>query len=206
MGTVRQSLMELGEKVAPTRYPDTPLQRASRRMPVLRWRLGLGRLAGRTLIVLTVTGRTSGLPRRTPVRREFVGDTTYVWCPYGGRAQWYRNLIANPVATVQSRTGTQVVLAVPIGDDEAVAVVAELRRLYPPLLRRYLDAEGISDTPQDIIRNRQRLHVRRLDPTSEEGPPPQEADLVWWWLVPAAVAALSVVRRCRRQPSGLTSR
>ena len=198
MGTVRQSLMELGERVAPTLYPETPFQRAGRRMPIVLWRLGLGRVAGRTLILLTVTGRSSGLPRRTPVRRELVGDAMYVWCPYGDRAQWYRNLIASPVATVQSHRGTQVVRAVPVEDDEVVPLVAELRRVYAPLLRCYLASEGIADTPGDLVRNRERLHVRRLDPTSQEGPPALEPDLVWLWLVPAALAALRVARATAR--------
>ncbi len=122
-----------------------------------------------------------------------------MWCPYGGRSQWYRNMMVNPVVTVQSRRGTQVMRAVSIeDDDEAVEVVSELRRFDVPYLRLYLDAEGIADTPEDIARNKQRLHIRRLVATEEEGPPALEADLVWLWLVPVVVAALSVRRRCRR--------
>ena len=195
MGAVRQFLVERFGEWSPARYPDTALQRADLRMPILLWRLGLGRLGG-PLVLLTVTGRSSGLPRRTPVTAHVVGGRTYVWCPYRGRAQWYRNLVANPVATMQSRRGTQVVRAVGIDDDdEAVQVVAELRRFNPPWLRTYLDAEGIPDTAEDIARNRQRLHIRRLDPTPQEGPAPLTADLVWLWLVPVAVAVLVAARR-----------
>lgn len=189
------------------RYPDAPVRRGLMRLPVVLWRLGLGPLVGRatirdgSLALLTVTGRSSGLPRRTPVTAHVVGGRTYVWCPYGGRSQWYRNLVANPVATVQCR-GTQVVRAVSIEDDEeAVEVVSELRRFDVLFLRHYLDAEGIADTPEDIARNKQRLHIRRLEPTPEAGPPALGADLVLLWLFPVAIAALSVRRRCRRSPA-----
>ena len=190
------------------RHPHTPGLRELLRLPIILWRLGLGPLLGRIgvrgghLVLLTVTGRSSGLPRHTPVRAHVFGGPTYVWCPYGGRSQWYRNLRANPVVTVQSRRGTQVMRAVDLeGVDEAIEIVSELRRFDATYLRSYLAAEGIADTPEDIAGNRQRLHIRRLEPTQEEGPPALEADLVWLWFVPVAVAALSV----RRSLSDLTN-
>ncbi len=198
MGRHGQSLGERIEEWS-RRYPYAPVRRVLYRLPVVLWRLGLGPLAGRVWVLLTVTGRSSGLPRRTPLTPHVVGGKTYVWCPYAGRSQWYRNLVANPVVTVQSSRGPQVMRAVSIeDDDEAVEVVSELRRFDAPFLRIYLKGEGIADTPEDIAGNRQRLHIRRLVPTTEEGPPALRPDLVWLWLVPAAVAALSVRRRCRR--------
>jgi deazaflavin-dependent oxidoreductase (nitroreductase family) len=180
-------------------YHGSPCGRALYRVPIALWRLGLGRVVGRPLVLVTVTGRSSGLPRRTPLTPHVVGGRTYLWCPYGGRSQWYRNLTADPVATVQSHRGAQVVRAVRIEDDDEVAqVIAELRRFDPGFLRLYLEGEGIADTPQDIAGNKQRLHIRRLDLTSEDGPPPLEADLAWLWLVPVAVAAWRVRRRCAR--------
>ncbi len=194
----RQPLSERIEEWS-RRYHPGRVGREYYRLPVVLWRLGLGPLVGRPLLLLTVTGRSTGLPRHTPVAPHVVGGKTYIWCPYGRRSQWYRNMIANPVVTVQSRRGTQVMRAVSIADDdEAAEVVAELRRFDRPFLRLYLKGEGIADTPEDIARNRQRLHIRRLVPAPEEGPPALKADLVWLWLVPVAVAALSVRRRCRR--------
>ena len=202
MGNVRQRLAEWYGERSPARYPATPSERADLRRPIVLWRLGLGRLAG-PLMLLTVTGRSSGRPHHTPVTAHVVGGRTYLWCPYGGRSQWYRNLLADPVATVQSRHGTQVVRAVAVEDeDEAVAVAAELRRFNPPWWRRYLEEEGIADTPEDLARNRARLHVRRLEPTPGEGPPAVTADLAGIWLVPVALAVLLGLRsgRCGRTP------
>jgi deazaflavin-dependent oxidoreductase (nitroreductase family) len=198
---VYQALVERQERLSPAHYPQTEHERADLRRPILAWRLGLGRLAGRVLLLITVTGRTSGLPRRTPVAPHRVGGRTYVWCPYGGRSQWYRNLVANPVATVQSHRGTQVVRAERLSDEEVVQVVEELRVFDAPWLRRYLDGEGVADTPEDLVRNKDRLHLRRLDPTTEPGPPALPADLAWVWLVPAALGATATAARAvRRRP------
>ena len=101
----------------PSHYLDTPGSRMMLRAPVGLWRLGLGPLAGRVWMVVTTTGRSSALPRHTVVYPHVIGGRTYLWCPYGGRAQWYRNLVAEPVATVQWRRGTHVVRAVPLTDE-----------------------------------------------------------------------------------------
>lgn len=199
---VYQALVERQERLSPAHYPQTEHERADLRRPILAWRLGLGRLAGRVLLLITVTGRTSGLPRRTPVTPHRVGGRTYVWCPYGGRSQWYRNLVANPVATVQSHRGTQVVRAERLSDEEVVQVVEALRVFDAPWLRRYLDGEGVADTPEDLVRNKDRLHLRRLDPTTEPGPPALPADLAWVWLVPAALGATATAARAVRRGTG----
>lgn len=173
-------------------------------LPVVLWRLGLGPLLthaevrrGR-LVMLTVTGRVSGLPRHTPVVAHEVGDRTYLWCPYGGRSQWYRNVTVDPVVTVQSRQGPRFQRAARIESvEEAVEVAGELRRFDETFLRSYLAAEGIADTEDDIARNWQRLHLRRLQPTQEQGPPPLEADLAWIWLVAVGISVMTLLAYAR---------
>ncbi|HET6876641.1 MAG TPA: nitroreductase family deazaflavin-dependent oxidoreductase [Jatrophihabitans sp.] len=208
MTATREPLAERLDKWS-IRHPHAPVMRRLLGGPVFFWRLGLGRLVARLeirhghLVLLTVTGRSSGQPRHTPVTAHVLGSGTYLWCPYGDRAQWYRNLLANPVATVQSTAGPQVVRAVRIEDDaQAVELISELRRFDVTFLRSYLDTEGIADTPEDIATNRERLHLLRLEPAEEDGPPPLEADLVWLWLLPVAAVALRAARRFR----GLGSR
>lgn len=73
------------------------LQRALFRAPLLLYRLGLGGLLGSRFVLLTHIGRRSGLPRQTVL--EVVGreDGCYlVASGYGGRAQWFRNIRAQP--------------------------------------------------------------------------------------------------------------
>jgi deazaflavin-dependent oxidoreductase (nitroreductase family) len=169
------------------------------RAPLGLWRLGLGPVAGHVWMVVTTTGRSSGLPRHTLVYPHVVGGRTYLWCPYGGHAQWYRNVVADPVATVQWHRGTEVVRAVPLTDEaEVEVVVSALRRFGKSWFGGYLASQGLDDTDDDILRHWRRLHLRRLEPTSDVGPPPLETDLAWVWLIPASALALTALsRRCR---------
>jgi deazaflavin-dependent oxidoreductase (nitroreductase family) len=93
---VRSALAVLGGRLLRTRW----LVRA----PVALYRLGLGRLLGRRLVLLEHTGRTSG--RRRLVVLECVlrptPDQVVVASGFGRQAQWYRNLEANPAVRVSS--------------------------------------------------------------------------------------------------------
>ncbi len=86
--------------------------------PILLYRLGLGVLVGRLFMVLTTVGRKSGQPRRTAIEfHEFEGKPT-VMSGWGERTDWYRNLQANPLATVQTWRGAQSVRARRIDSEE----------------------------------------------------------------------------------------
>ncbi len=67
-----------------------------------RWHVGwmmsaVPPLTGKTMVV-SHTGRTSGLRRQTPLNYAVLeGD---VWCTTNARAQWLRNVEANPEVTV----------------------------------------------------------------------------------------------------------
>jgi deazaflavin-dependent oxidoreductase (nitroreductase family) len=60
--------------------------------------------------VLETTGRTSGLPRRTPVGGKRVGDSFWLVSEFGERSQYVRNIKADPRVRVRIRgrwhTGT----------------------------------------------------------------------------------------------------
>jgi len=187
-------------------HPHTPGMRQLLGLPMVSWRLGLGPAVGRLgargghLVMLTVTGRSSGQPRHMPVTVHDVDGQTYLWCPYGGRSQWYRNVTANPIVTIQSVQGTRAMRATPVDDASTLtAIVAHLRDFDETFLRAYLTSEGIADTPQDIAANLHRLHVKRLEPADEQGPAPLKADLAWLWLVPLTLTTAAVTRRHRRR-------
>ena len=59
---------------------------------------------GATCLVLTTTGRTSGLPRKSALICGFDGDSCIIVASKGGaptHPAWYRNLTADPNVTVQ---------------------------------------------------------------------------------------------------------
>lgn len=180
-------------------YLDERWSRDLMALPVVLTRLGLGPVTRRVWMIVTTTGRSSGLPRHVVVYPHVVEGRTYLWCPYGGRAQWYRNLLVDPVATVQWRRGTQTVRAVPLADEaEAMKVLRALRLFGGSFFRDYVASQGLADDDEELAHSWQRLHVLRLEPTTEPGPPPLAADLAWVWLVPAAALAAGLLGRLRR--------
>jgi deazaflavin-dependent oxidoreductase (nitroreductase family) len=59
---------------------------------------------GVTCLILTTTGRTSGQPRSTPLIYGRDGDNLIIIASQGGAPsdpQWYKNLTAEPLVTVQ---------------------------------------------------------------------------------------------------------
>ena len=70
--------------------------------PLILWRMGLGPVMGHIFSLITVKGRRSGLPRHVLTEYLRDGDSLYVFCAYGAKSQWYKNLMADPHATVQT--------------------------------------------------------------------------------------------------------
>lgn len=101
-----------------------------------------GRFAGKAgkahFLLLTTTGRTSGQPRTTPLNYLVDGDRFVVVASYGGDdrdPQWFKNLQANPQATVLIGAVTHRVRA-------AVATPEERATLWPKLVEMYAGYEN----------------------------------------------------------------
>jgi deazaflavin-dependent oxidoreductase (nitroreductase family) len=71
--------------------------------------------------LLETTGRTSGLPRRHPIANGLDGDTFWIIAEHGRRANYVRNISANPRVKVRVggkwRSGT----AHPLPNDDTQA-------------------------------------------------------------------------------------
>lgn len=63
--------------------------------------IGLGRLIGRIILLLTTTGRKSGLKRVTPLQYEKIGADYYVGAARGVKADWVRNIQSCPLVDVR---------------------------------------------------------------------------------------------------------
>ncbi len=167
--------------------------------PILLYRLGMGVFIGHLFMILTTTGRKSGQPRRTAIEfHEFAGQPT-VMSGWGTNTDWYRNLQANPLATVQTWRGTQSVRARRIETDD------ELRCAFAwaqtnPTLRLMMKLTGVAMTPEQFIAAKERFVLVTFEPTAEPTPPPLKADLVWVWAVvlPACLGLGWPILRARR--------
>lgn len=175
------------------------------RFMLFMWRAGLGRWInawpegiGR-IMVLTTTGRKSGLRRRTPVNYAIVEDEVYCTAGFGQVSDWYRNLRANPRVEVWLPDGWW--------EGEAEEVTDLTQRL--PLLREVLiasafagraagiDAQNMTGAELDeLTRDYKLIHIRRgLARTGPDGP----GDLAWVWPAATMVLALLLLMRPRRR-------
>ena len=100
-----------------------------------------------TMGLLTTTGRKSGQPRTTPLNIMADGDRWLLVASYGGDdrdPQWFRNLQANPEATIQLGAETIAVRA-------TVATPEEKKTLWPKVVGAYKGYDGYQrKTSRDI--------------------------------------------------------
>lgn len=115
------------------------------KFPTFLFRLGFG---PKFILLLTTIGRKSGLPRVTPLQYEEENDIVYIASARGRKADWYRNIVANPNVLVQIKTHFFRGQAFPINDPSHIANFLELRlRNHPRMVSAMLRAEGLSINP-----------------------------------------------------------
>ncbi|PRX43473.1 deazaflavin-dependent oxidoreductase (nitroreductase family) [Prauserella shujinwangii] len=133
--------MEIVKRVRPPRG----LARLLFRLPVHVYRLGLGRIFGTRMMLLHHTGRVSGLPRRTVVEVVERDPGGYVAASgFGPRADWYRNVRANPDVTLQVGGRTVRATARPLPEAEGGEVMARYGRRHPRAARRLSGLMGFA--------------------------------------------------------------
>jgi deazaflavin-dependent oxidoreductase (nitroreductase family) len=110
--------------------------------------LGLGPLVGRLILLLTTTGRKSGLPRVTALQYEEVDGAIYLGLSKGTQADWFKNLVANPHVSIRVKSRQFNGKAEAVIDPARIADFLELRlKRHPRMIGAMLKAEGLSATP-----------------------------------------------------------
>jgi len=128
-------------------------QSAQPRMPpnhVMKtlYAIGLGRLIGRLVLLLTTTGRKTGLPRVTPLQYEEIDGAIYVGSSRGQKADWFRNILANPHVEVRVKSRRLRGVAETVTDPLRIADFLELRlRRHPKMIGTILQQEGLPAQP-----------------------------------------------------------
>jgi len=128
----------------PRRIPDSLWRRMRQLNRGVVGRYGrLGPPAGMVLL-LTTRGRRSGLERVTPLQYEEIDGVFYVGSARGARADWFRNLVADPHVRLQVGQRQVEAEAEPITDPRRIADFFELRLgRHPRMMRLLLRAEGL---------------------------------------------------------------
>ena len=92
----------------------------------------------RMVLLLTTTGRKSGLPRTTPLQFEEVDGEIYIASARGQEADWFKNIIANSQVRVQIRDREFDASAEAVTDPRRIADFIELRLKRHPVMIRLI--------------------------------------------------------------------
>lgn len=112
------------------------------------YRSGLAPLLGRFVLLLTTTGRKSGLPRVTPLQYEEVDGAIYVASARGAKADWFRNILADRCVKVRIKSHEFEGLAEPVTDPCRIADFLELRLVrHPQMVGAILQSAGLPASP-----------------------------------------------------------
>jgi deazaflavin-dependent oxidoreductase (nitroreductase family) len=116
--------------------------------PRMLYAIGLGAAYGRVVLLLTTRGRRTGKSRITPLQYEQVNGTFVVASARGARADWYRNVIADPRVEVRVRRSRFSGIAETCTDPVRVADFLELRlERHPRMVGRILRLRGVPAHP-----------------------------------------------------------
>ncbi len=103
------------------------------KLPVLQYKLGIGWMIGKTVLLLTTVGRKSGRLRDTPLEYEYDSehDRYRIAAGWGGNTDWYRNLQANPKVCVQVGRRKFETIAEIASDQEVGEYMMNVSRRHP---------------------------------------------------------------------------
>jgi deazaflavin-dependent oxidoreductase (nitroreductase family) len=116
-------------------------------------RFGFGSKVGPPLLILTTTGRKSGLPRQTPLQYELIDGVYYSGSMRGDSADWYRNILADPRVSIEVGNQNIPALAEAIDDTERVLAFLQYRLgRSPRMIAAILRADGLASTDEASLR------------------------------------------------------
>jgi len=122
--------------------------------PQFLYAIGLGSIYGRLVLLLTTTGRKSGLPRVTPLQYEEMDGKIVIGSARGTKSDWYRNILLDPNVIVRVKSREFNGLAEPVEDPEKVADFIEYRlRKHPQMIGFIMRRDGFPPNPtrRDIV-------------------------------------------------------
>ena len=134
--------------------PPRGFNRSLWRLPIFLFRTPLGWLLGGHFLLLTHTGRVSGLPRQTVleiIRHDKENNTIFVVSGWGEKSDWYRNIKKTPEVTIQVGFRHLDAIAERLPLEDAEREILDYARRYPRMLRSLARVMGyhVEDTEDE---------------------------------------------------------
>ena len=141
-----------------TKRPN-PLLKFFFKFPVWLHKMGLGgweRIIGAQWMLITTTGRKSGKPRDVMVDvmdYDPAADTYYIEAAYGDRADWVKNIEANPLFQAQVRRRKFTARLIALTGFEAGELMVKFYRAKPAYTRSVMAMVGMKFEGEEELRN-----------------------------------------------------
>ncbi len=141
--------------------------RRSKIGPKTAYRLGLGPLIGKVVLLLTTTGRKTGLARVTPLQYELIDGVYHVGAVFGLHADWVCNILANPQVDVRVKNKRFKGKAEVVSDPEHVADFIQYRlEKHPRLIGVIMKLDGFKSKPsrEELVAYSKNLALVKITP------------------------------------------
>ena len=170
--------------------------KAFNRFMLLMWRLGLGgwvnfwpSVVGR-IMILTHTGRKTGLRRHTPVNYAVVDGELYCTAGFGAATDWYRNILAHPQVEVWLPDGWWAGSAEDVtGVDNALDLLRQVL-IASAFAGRAAGIKPHTMTDEELAAITADYRLVRIRRTAARTGPGGPGELAWVWPVLVMVLAL----------------
>ena len=156
--------------------------RTAFQLPIHLYKHRLGWLMGHRLLLLTHRGRKSGRIRQTPlevIRYDPATEESVVVSAWGEKADWYRNVKANPALEIQSGHGRYLPEQRFLSSEETYTEISDYERRHPWLVRtipRWLGFR-LDGTERGRKRFAESVRIVAFRPKSRTAPPGRDP---WW--------------------------
>jgi deazaflavin-dependent oxidoreductase (nitroreductase family) len=132
------------------------LARLAFRIPIWLYRAHLGWLLGYRYVLLTHTGRKSGLPRQTVleiVRYDPIIGSCIVASGWDTRSDWYRNVTKNPKISFQVGNKREDAVAQRLSPEDGAQEMLDYSHRHPLALRELVRVMGyqLDGSQEDIL-------------------------------------------------------
>lgn len=140
------------------------------RLPIWLYRLNLGWLLGQRFLLLTHTGRKSGMTHKTVIEvvdYDKQSATYTIASGWGEKADWYRNILKTPNVTIQVGRQQSKARAVPLTVNEGLEKLNAYAQKHPGAFRelsylmlgKRLDADR-----EEILKMAEKIPLIALQP------------------------------------------